>query len=47
MERIRRIMAELFEEEHLTLDPNEILRSEPTSTRQIRYSIRAVVTWED
>jgi len=47
VERIRRIMAELFETEDLMFDPDEILHSDPTSTREIRYSIRAVVTWEN
>jgi hypothetical protein len=47
VERIRRVMAELFGKEDLPFDPDEVLYSEPTSTREIRYSIRAVVAWED
>jgi hypothetical protein len=47
VERIRGIMAELFENECLPLDPLEILHSDPTSTREIRYSIRADVAWEN
>lgn len=44
VERIRGILAELFAEELLPFDPYKILHSEPTSTREIRYSIRADVT---
>jgi len=47
VERIRRTMRELFEEEHLPLDPIQIIRSSPTSTREIRYSICAEVAWEN
>jgi hypothetical protein len=45
-ERIRGVMNDLFREEFLPLDPKDILRSEPTSTREVRYSIRANVIWQ-
>ena len=45
IERIRGLLANLFAEEHLPLDPWVILRSNPTSTREIRYSIWADVHW--
>jgi len=45
-ERIRIVMADLFTREHLPLNPKEILRSQPTSTREVRYSIRGNVIWQ-
>jgi hypothetical protein len=44
--RIRRAIAVLIAEEGLDLIAEDILRSEETSTRAVRYKIDADVTWE-
>lgn len=44
--RMRAVLAELIKEEGLDLDANEIIRSEETSTRVVRYRITIDVIWE-
>jgi hypothetical protein len=46
VERIRNVMEDLFRSEYLPLNAKEILRSEPTSTREVKYSIRAKPIWQ-
>jgi len=44
--RIRACMAQCFAEAHLDIDPEDVLRSEPTSTREKTYRLVANVSWE-
>jgi hypothetical protein len=44
--RIRESMAKCFAKADLDLDPDDILRSEPTSSNEVRYSIHADVVIE-
>jgi hypothetical protein len=44
--RIRACMAQCFTEAHLDINPEDVLRSEPTSTREIKYRLVANVSWE-
>jgi hypothetical protein len=44
--RIRAILASLFAIRYIDLDPASILRSEPTSTNEVRYSLNADVVIE-
>jgi hypothetical protein len=46
VERIRKALTESLAEAHLRLDPTDILRSEPTSSNERRYSVHADVVWE-
>jgi hypothetical protein len=46
VERIRKALAESLADAHLALDPTDILRSEPTSSNERRYSVHANVVWE-
>lgn len=45
IKRIREALALLFEEEGLDLDAWDIVRSEESSTRVVRYRINADVSW--
>jgi hypothetical protein len=44
LHRIREIMAEFFAANVIDLNPWTIIRSEPTSTREVRYRVDAVVS---
>ena len=44
--RIRGVLATLIAKEELDLDAEDILRSEGTSTRAVRYKINVDVIWE-
>ena len=44
--RIRAIVAALIAREGIDLDAQDIIRSEETSTRAVRYEIDAEVNWE-
>lgn len=44
--RIRGMLTALIVEEELDMDAEEIIRSEVTSTRTVRYKIDADVSWE-
>jgi hypothetical protein len=44
--RIRASMAKCFTEANLNLNPADILRSEPTSSNEVRYAINADVVIE-
>jgi len=44
--RMRDVLGQLIKEEGLDLDANEIIKSEVTSTRVVRYRITIDVIWE-
>jgi len=44
--RIRAILSDYFAYKHVDLDPANILRSEPTSTNEVRYLLAAEVVIE-
>jgi hypothetical protein len=44
--RIRKVLADLIEEQSLDLDARDIICSVESSTRMVRYSINAKVTWK-
>jgi hypothetical protein len=44
--RIRDCMAQCFAKADLDIDPEDVLRSEPTSTREKTYRLVANVSWE-
>jgi hypothetical protein len=44
--RIRDCMAQCFAKADLDIDPEEVLRSEPTSTNEVKYRLHADVSWE-
>jgi hypothetical protein len=44
--RLRQALAKCFAEAHLRLDPTEVLRSEMTSSNEVKYRIHANVGWE-
>jgi len=46
VERIRDCIKECLTEAHIDLDPKDVLRSERTSSNEVRYSVHASVTWE-
>jgi hypothetical protein len=46
VERVRAVMAELFEMKHLPLCAEDIICSQPTSTREVKYQIRAKIVFE-
>ncbi len=46
VKRIRASLAECFRTVNLGLDPATIIRSNSTSTREVKYQIEANVTWE-
>jgi hypothetical protein len=46
LQRIREVMADFFAANGIDLDPWAIIRSEPTSTREVKYRVDAVVTWD-
>lgn len=45
IKRIRDVLQKLFDEEGLDLNAPDIIRSEETSTRSVRYRFNANVTW--
>lgn len=45
VERIRGVLQKVFDEEALDLKVSDIIRSEETSTRSVRYRLHANVTW--
>lgn len=45
IKRIRDFLQKLFDEEGLDLNASDVIRSEETSTRSVRYRLNADVTW--
>jgi hypothetical protein len=45
IKRIRGVLQQLFDDEGLELRASDIIRSEETSTRSVRYRLNANVTW--
>ena len=45
VKRIRGVLQKAFDEEGLDLKASDIIRSEETSTRSVRYRLHANVTW--
>jgi hypothetical protein len=45
IERIRGVLQQVFDDEGLDLKASDIIRSEETSTRSVRYRLYAKVTW--
>jgi hypothetical protein len=45
IERIRAVLQQVFDDEGLDLKASDIIRSEETSTRSVRYRLYAKVTW--
>lgn len=45
IQRIRRLLQKVFDDEGLDLKASDIIRSEETSTRSVRYRLHANVTW--
>jgi hypothetical protein len=44
--RIRKLLGRLFCRLGMNLDPTRVLRSEKTETNEVRYCLRASITWE-
>jgi hypothetical protein len=45
IKRVRAVLQKLFDEEGLDLNATDIIRSEETSTRSVRYRINADLRW--
>jgi len=45
IERIRGVLQQVFDDEGLDLKASDVIRSEETSTRSVRYRLHANVTW--
>ena len=46
LQRIREVMADFFAGNRIDLDPLDIIRTESTSTREVKYRVDAAVTWD-
>jgi hypothetical protein len=46
IQRVREVMTDFFSENEIDLDPYDIIRTEPTSTLEVKYRVHAAITWD-